>query len=449
MPDDDQYVQAFLGVVTELTWWHSWERDALKRGTLVASVWRDVIDAVDWGGGCPVPGIQDIRFVDCVMEKLVDDVWQPIEGFNPACFKGDKGDTGDTGATGATGPIGPTGATGGTGETGATGPIGPIGPTGATGPPADCPECPPPAPAPVIPPESPENNTCGMANYLVGFIDDQWNDMLTVIDATGDAAGYVAGMAGAFPGIGTIIGAALDIYAASTAATTSAMRAAVDTIVLEHLLCTLYCKLLESGWSYTSFVEWRDEQYAASGTNLGLQSWLTFSSEWFTEAEIDKRAYIGSLSTSTECAALCDCEPPSGCFDPCTETDEIVILPGDPRLSGTFAGDGSFADPNFRAGLSGWTLTLAENACVTRVRVERYRYIVPDTALKRTWAGITIAGGSQSASFPSSGTGWVTIDYDMSQEEMSVINFTPFGSTTSPNGVNYYVRKIILDVCVG
>jgi len=309
-------ILAALGVAAWPTRWYS-PTDATIDANFLLKETSDMnarlMSAVECGG---MPENYVVSISEC--EDNVQTIVEVVDGIEQTseqpCGQGEQG---EPGATGATGSPGATGATGATGEKGDTGNTGATGAQGAQGLPADCPECPPPAPDPDIPPETPQDNSCGLATYLVTFLDNQWDDMLEILDASADAASFVAGLAGAFVGIGTIIGAGLDIYAASTTATTSALRAAVDTIVLENLLCELYCKVVEFGWSYTVFEEWRDEAYAASGTNLGLQSWLTFSEEWFTEAEINKRAYVGSLNASNTCAALCDCgdEPTEWCYE--------------------------------------------------------------------------------------------------------------------------------------
>lgn len=60
IPDDAQHVAIFAGLTRQLLDWQRWERDELKRGTLVAQVWREVWNSVDWSGEdcmgcCPEP----------------------------------------------------------------------------------------------------------------------------------------------------------------------------------------------------------------------------------------------------------------------------------------------------------------------------------------------------------------------------------------------------------
>lgn len=60
IPDDNEHIQIFAGLVRQLSDWQRWERDNLKRGTLVAQVWREVWQSIDWSGDecmgcCPQP----------------------------------------------------------------------------------------------------------------------------------------------------------------------------------------------------------------------------------------------------------------------------------------------------------------------------------------------------------------------------------------------------------
>jgi len=57
IPDDQQHISIFWGVLRSLSDWQRWERDEEKRGTLVAQVWREVVYAIDWSNMscCPKP----------------------------------------------------------------------------------------------------------------------------------------------------------------------------------------------------------------------------------------------------------------------------------------------------------------------------------------------------------------------------------------------------------
>lgn len=60
VPDDEQHLQIFAGLIRQLSDWQRWEREPTKSGTLVAQVWRDVWQSIDWIGDdcmgcCPEP----------------------------------------------------------------------------------------------------------------------------------------------------------------------------------------------------------------------------------------------------------------------------------------------------------------------------------------------------------------------------------------------------------
>lgn len=56
VPDDPNHIRAFLGQLDMLSYWWTWDKDALKQGTLAARVWRDVVaqvrQEIDDGASC-------------------------------------------------------------------------------------------------------------------------------------------------------------------------------------------------------------------------------------------------------------------------------------------------------------------------------------------------------------------------------------------------------------
>lgn len=56
VPDDPNHIRAFLGQLDMLSHWNAWDRDTLKKGTLAAQVWRDIVTQVrqniDDGASC-------------------------------------------------------------------------------------------------------------------------------------------------------------------------------------------------------------------------------------------------------------------------------------------------------------------------------------------------------------------------------------------------------------
>lgn len=60
VPDHPDHIEIFAGLTRQLLDWQRWERDPLKQGTLVAQVWREVWNNIDWTGEdcmgcCPEP----------------------------------------------------------------------------------------------------------------------------------------------------------------------------------------------------------------------------------------------------------------------------------------------------------------------------------------------------------------------------------------------------------
>jgi len=80
VPDDVQHIQVFNGVLMMLQYWYNWERDTEKRGTLVAQVWREVLEDICWKGGV-VRAIRQSPNNRNILEWLdCNDVWQ--KGFD-------------------------------------------------------------------------------------------------------------------------------------------------------------------------------------------------------------------------------------------------------------------------------------------------------------------------------------------------------------------------------
>lgn len=312
-----------------------------------------------------------------------------------------------------------------------------------------CAEC---EPAPPEPIHVDDDDLCGSAEYLVQWIDERFDDFLGSVTGASGVVSNGVSLFLAATGVGAVLVPIVGAITALISADVSAFRAAVNNTVLDDVKCKLFCLLsANGGYDYATLFAWAEQVTAESGTNVALQYWASIVG-WFPEQEWQKRAYIGSVSPSAACAAECDCEedpPPAECPDPCGAVEEIILLPGDSRLVGTVAGDASFADANFNAQSDGFTIDLGEMRCVTRIRIERYRYITADTALKRTWQGATVAGGTQSISIANTNTGWRTLDYNLTDEMMDTLTVNSFGVTTSPHGTNFYVRKVIVTVCVG
>lgn len=81
IPADIGYLSALMKHLEQMAHWWAWERDEDKRGKDCAAAWlpRWWATRSAWDNGencedCDV-GIEDVRLVDCVLEKLVDGVW--------------------------------------------------------------------------------------------------------------------------------------------------------------------------------------------------------------------------------------------------------------------------------------------------------------------------------------------------------------------------------------
>ncbi len=136
IPDDQAHIAAFWGALKALSNAWNWD-DSFNDGSIVAFVWRDVIEQsvldVKNGVNCLMPFVDEIRIVDCILEYCIDDVWIPVVGWDASCFEGAQGEQGIQGIQGVQGIQGLTGATGDTGATGATGPTGAQGIQGIQG----------------------------------------------------------------------------------------------------------------------------------------------------------------------------------------------------------------------------------------------------------------------------------------------------------------------------
>lgn len=298
------------------------------------------------------PMIQDIRISGCGLEALVNGNWVPkgsITDCIPAQIITNVDNCAGNGllpvtyanpATGYTntvyrdlsqcameGPQGPQGPVGPVGPPGPQGPVGPTGEpgeTGLTGAPGECMDCEPAAPEPT---QSPDSH-CGAATYLVDWIDDRFDDYLGVIEVIADIAQIIDATIEAFGPIDVAIGGFPGLISASAGTAASILRANVNSIVLENLRCSLYCAFEAAGnTSYQTVVDWAEAEDAVAGVNVGLHTWLSLILNIFPATEVSRRVYVGSLSTSTECAALCDCddEPP---VDPNCEVFDFTINNG-------------------------------------------------------------------------------------------------------------------------
>lgn len=242
--------------------------------------------------------IMEFRVEDCDLQyrESVDDGWTSLgnvcgadgaDGADGAT--GEKGDKGDTGTTGAAGATGATGATGAKGDKG------------------DC--------CGLDNNDPPEDDTdeklCGISKYITDWNNEKWVDTIQTVKAAADVAEGAANVLAILAGVGIFTGALVAVVNAFKAAGNTILDgylAAVDTSVIEDAQCRLYCALKENGsYSVDVVKAWAAAIVTENPLNLGYGSWAN-NIFLFTDAELNKRALVGSLIPSDTCAALCtDC----------------------------------------------------------------------------------------------------------------------------------------------
>lgn len=105
VPNDPAHIQAFLGVLYDLTLWVSWQRDAAHTGVQAAQVWKkiwsDLVQSTDCD--CPTPIAESeyemsiceqLRFQNGVLQALCCGEWVTITG-QPSQGIGGSGQPGD------------------------------------------------------------------------------------------------------------------------------------------------------------------------------------------------------------------------------------------------------------------------------------------------------------------------------------------------------------------
>jgi hypothetical protein len=244
----------------------------------------------------------EFRVIDDILQYRPDPESAWVDMYDLSQLQGEQGLPGEQGIQGEPGAPGIQGEQGIQGIQGVQGPAGPTGPKGDPG-------------VGLEPPAQPlddngNESLCGIAEYLVSWntalIED---NILQLLDVTTDAAGVLAGSLG----LGSV--EILALYVLVTGIInlgTTAYRAALTTEVLEDAQCNLYCRLKAAGaYSYDVVTSWADDVYANSGSNIALKHWVSFfyanGQYVYNQAEVDRRAFIGSVSPSAECEALCEC----------------------------------------------------------------------------------------------------------------------------------------------
>lgn len=344
LPDDVQHIQTVVGLLYSLALWSNWERDEAKTGTLIAQMYHDILDSVDWLGDCNMGGIQDIRlnYETCQIQALIDGVWvdkinadqlkplefvKSIDGWanNTLTFTqatqgvipGGSCDYSEiqTGLflEGIQGEQGIPGEPGTQGEQGIQGIPGEPGEPGLTGEPGLC-ECGGDEnyPAPIDNDEA----ACGIAEGLTAYIDSLYDDILVQMDIGVSVGDAIAGVLSIIP-VTMAFGAIVEAVNAAFGVAVAVLRAEMDTAAVEGLKCDLFCQI--AGTTTLAQTDWN--LWIATGkaiqTGLGGQIWMGIA-EGMTWADVSRRAYAASFLPSGSCTALCDCGTVE---EGCTEWD--------------------------------------------------------------------------------------------------------------------------------
>lgn len=162
-------------------------------------------------------------------------------------------------------------------------------------------------------PPAPDTSTdvdaeiCGGALYLVNYLDEKLEDVLTVVDAGGSLTSMVGNFMDTWGGkTGALIDKVTEVITSVLSLTTSVIRAFRTVEAVEEVQSALYCAIKNNPAGFTPDLlhSWRD--------GLGNQTWksaLLGVSRFISDLEHQDRYYIGTLDPSTTCAAQFECDP--------------------------------------------------------------------------------------------------------------------------------------------
>lgn len=213
-------------------------------------------------------------------------------------LRGSQGEPGEPGEPGEQGERGEQGLNGLTGLTGAQGAPGIDGVDGED---CDCDSTPPPPP-----PENDENDyLCNIAISIASYIDSIFDDILAILESTGDLSGLAGGIIDL---VGGDLAANVTEFASSIFSTgASTLRAAVTTDLINEWVCQHYCIMVANGgYTYDGLREWYDLIAGEQAGNIGAQAWIRIM-DIRTENFWGQRAYVASLTINNGCEA-CDCD---------------------------------------------------------------------------------------------------------------------------------------------
>lgn len=198
IPDDDDYRVAFISALQMLTYWFNWERNEAKTGTIVASVWREVVNHMSFKDACCCDeGLgPETRFTEEGVLEVYDtdtETWEPYP-------------EGDTRERSTQFPPLP-------------------GPDGST-------------------------KACMAAENIVAIFENNVAQLvsdLAVYTSIGAFAIAVGGMVAVFLSLGALAPAVAGLATAAFAAGASGIGAAFSSEVWDRFKCNLYCHMNETG----------------------------------------------------------------------------------------------------------------------------------------------------------------------------------------------------------
>jgi len=91
LPGDQESISNFIGALSSLSLWYNYQRDLTHKGRVLAAVWREIVEGINFTN-CSVPPVPDggcgddcmgccLRFNDDgVLEQLSCGVWEPVPG---------------------------------------------------------------------------------------------------------------------------------------------------------------------------------------------------------------------------------------------------------------------------------------------------------------------------------------------------------------------------------
>lgn len=227
VPNNLGHLLAFLAQIEHLANWYAWEQNEARDNDTVAACWRTVFDdiraKIDAHIGCgDVAGVQDLRLVDCILEKQDSEGnWTTVGSIADCVIAGINTALSD-----------------------------------GTIPPSPYPVYPEPTTNPTNPTEL--DVACGIADFTSNYLIEKFNDILDLIEAAVGAgvtiakiaADVVDAVAGFAPIVGGVIAAVKDVIEGSIAVTFAIIHASDTVDWRSDVKCALYNRLHDNGATF-------------------------------------------------------------------------------------------------------------------------------------------------------------------------------------------------------